>query len=75
MDKVSFADINYIISQAMSNATATMRFPGMQNNSDIRKLSTNLIPFPRLHFITQGQAPLIARDSSKYVKMDEQELT
>jgi hypothetical protein len=29
MKTASFADINYIISQAMSNATATMRFPGM----------------------------------------------
>lgn len=48
----SFADINYLISQSMSNATASMRFPGISNNSDIRKLSTNLIPFPRLHFIT-----------------------
>lgn len=52
-----------------------MRFPGMQNNADIRKLTTNLIPFPRLHFITQGQAPLVARATSKYVKIDENELT
>lgn len=61
VDKPSFADANYLISQAMSNATASMRFPGVQNNSDIRKLCTNLIPFPRMHFIVQGQAPLLAR--------------
>ena len=48
----SFADANYIISQGMSASTATMRFPGAANNSDIRKLCTNLIPFPRLHFIS-----------------------
>ncbi len=75
MKEVSFADINYLIAQAMSNATATMRFPGMQNNSDIRKICTNLIPFPRLHLITQGQAPLVARGTSKYITMDEKELT
>ena len=75
MKEVSFADINYLVAQAMSNATATMRFPGMQNNSDIRKLCTNLIPFPILHLITQGQAPLIARGVSKYITLDEGELT
>jgi len=47
----SFADINYLISQSMSSSTATMRFPG-SNNSDIRKICTNLIPFPRIHFIS-----------------------
>ncbi|TNV80488.1 hypothetical protein FGO68_gene9513 [Halteria grandinella] len=71
----TFADVNYLISQSMSNITASLRFPGVANNSDLRKLSTNLIPFPRLHFITQGQAPLVARASSAYVTLDERELT
>jgi tubulin beta len=52
-----------------------MRFPGISNNSDIRKLSTNLIPFPRVHFITQGQAPLVARASTSYITLDEKQLT
>jgi tubulin beta len=67
----SFADINHIISQAMANDTATMRFPGAENNADLRKLCTNLIPFPRLHFLMQGQAPLISRAQTKYIKMSE----
>jgi len=51
MKHTSFGDINHIIAQVMSNTTASLRFPGFQNNCDIRKLSTNLIPFPRLHFL------------------------
>lgn len=70
----SFGDINYLICQAMSSSTATMRFPGASNNSDLRKLCTNLIPFPRLHFIAQAQAPLMARDASKYEKIQESEI-
>jgi tubulin beta len=50
----SFADVNYLICQAMSQSTATMRFPGASNNSDWRKLCTNLVPFSRLHFIAQA---------------------
>jgi len=48
----SFSDVNHLISQVMSNATASLRFPGFENNCDIRKLSTNLVPFPRLHFLS-----------------------
>jgi tubulin beta len=48
----SFADVNQIVALAMSNATASLRFPGISNNSDIRKLCNNLVPFPRLHFLT-----------------------
>jgi len=66
MKQPSFGDINHIIAQVMSNTTASLRFPGFQNNCDIRKLSTNLIPFPRLHFLMQGQAPLIRPDESKF---------
>jgi tubulin beta len=52
LEHPSYGDINSIIAQAMSDSTASLRFPGVLNNCDIRKLTTNLIPFPRLHFIT-----------------------
>lgn len=66
MKHASLGDLNHIIAQVMSNTTASLRFPGFQNNCDIRKLSTNLIPFPRLHFLMQAQAPLIRKDESKF---------
>lgn len=69
MKSPSFGDLNHIVAQVMSNTTASLRFPGFQNNCDIRKLSTNLIPFPRLHFIMQSQAPLIGMNESKFEKM------
>ena len=59
----------------MSNTTASVRFPGYENNTDIRKLCTNLVPFPRLHFLMQGQAPLVSRSCSSYMKMDVPEIT
>uniref|UniRef100_A0A1I8G8M0 Tubulin domain-containing protein n=1 Tax=Macrostomum lignano TaxID=282301 RepID=A0A1I8G8M0_9PLAT len=37
--------------------TACVRFPGQQN-SDWRGVTANLVPFPRLHFLTLSQAPL-----------------
>lgn len=61
-----FKDINHVIAQVMSNTTASLRFPGFQNNCDIRKLSTGLIPFPRLHFLLQAQAPLLSANDAKF---------
>jgi len=69
MKQPSFSDINHIVAQVMSNTTASSRFPGFQNNCDIRKLTTNLIPFPRLHFLMQAQAPLVRPDDAKFEQL------
>jgi len=53
----SYRDLNALISCAMSNTTCTTRFPGSLN-SDMRKIATNLIPFPRLHFFTPSFSPI-----------------
>jgi tubulin beta len=65
----SFRDINHVIAQVMSNTTSTLRFQGCDNNSDIRKLATNLVPFPRVHFLLQAQAPLVGLANSKWEKL------
>jgi len=59
----------------MSNTTCTLRFHGCDNNSDIRKLSTNLVPFPRIHFLLQAQAPLVGLANSKWDKLGIPEMT
>ncbi|KAB8215972.1 hypothetical protein BDV33DRAFT_227295 [Aspergillus novoparasiticus] len=53
----SHEDLNRLIAQAMSGVTACFRFPG-QLNSDLRKLTTTMVPSPRLHFFTLGVSPL-----------------
>lgn len=61
----SYADLNGIISYAMSGCSTTLRFPG-QLNSDLRKLGVNMVPFPRLHFFTCSFAPLVSSGSRAY---------
>jgi len=58
----TYGDLNYLVSTTMSGITSSLRFPG-QLNSDLRKLAVNLIPFPRLHFLLIGFAPLTSRGS------------
>jgi len=70
----TYADLNHLVSTAMSGTTCCLRFPG-QLNSDLRKLAVNLIPFPRLHFFMIGIAPLTSKGTSNYSAMSVPELT
>ncbi|KAH8828784.1 beta tubulin [Flagelloscypha sp. PMI_526] len=54
-----YSDLNSLISQVMAGVTTFFRFPSQNSlNSDLRRLSVNMIPFPRLHFLETGLAPL-----------------
>merc|ERR1712118_477910 len=53
----TYGDLNHLVSAGLSGITCSIRFPG-QLNCDLRKLGTNMVPFPRLHFFMNGFAPL-----------------
>ncbi|KAE8309993.1 Tubulin/FtsZ, GTPase domain-containing protein [Aspergillus transmontanensis] len=61
----SHEDLNRLIAQAMSGVTACFRFPGLLN-SDLRKLTTTMVPLPRLHFFTLGVSPLCRSASESF---------
>lgn len=60
-DKIqpTYHQANIIWADILSDITSSMRFPA-QSRADLRKLSLNLVPFPRAHFVTPGTAPLSA---------------
>ncbi|KAJ1959475.1 Tubulin beta chain (Beta tubulin) [Dipsacomyces acuminosporus] len=58
-------DLNSLVSKVMAGVTTSLRFPG-QLNADLRKLAVNMIPFPRLHFLLSGIAPLTASQIKSY---------
>ena len=59
IDKPKYADMNYPIGQVMSTATTPFRYPTQYEYcGTMKRMYLNLIPFPRLHFMTLGQAPL-----------------
>ncbi|GAA6004198.1 tubulin beta chain [Rhodotorula paludigena] len=70
----TYPDLNNLIAKVMSGITTPLRFPG-QLNSDLRKLATNLIPFPRLHFLTTSYAPLASASAQSYQKLSVPDLT
>lgn len=62
---VNFSFINKLVKRAMLETTSSLRFGGF-NNAGVRKLLTNLCPFPRLHFLTTTLAPISNKMDSTY---------
>jgi len=57
--KPSYDNLNRIIAKVVSSMTAALRFDG-ELNVDMNEFQTNLVPFPRLHFMTTSLAPVIS---------------
>merc|ERR1711923_289866 len=55
----SYDTLNRMIAKAGSSMTASLRFEG-ELNVDLNEFQTNLVPFPRLHFMTTSLAPVIS---------------
>lgn len=70
----TYGDLNHLVSATMSGVTTCLRFPG-QLNADLRKLGTNLVPFPRLHFFIPGFSPLSSRGVQAYRSHSVHDLT
>merc|ERR1711970_733285 len=61
MGRPNYANLNRVIAKVVSSMTAAIRFTG-ELNVDMNEFQTNLVPFPRLHFMTTSTAPIISKD-------------
>ncbi|CAN9509987.1 unnamed protein product [Ophioblennius macclurei] len=61
----TYRDLNHLVSTTMSGVTTCLRFPGLPN-ADLRRLTVNMVPYPRLHFFMPGLAPLTSRYSQQH---------
>ena len=74
LTKPTYDDLNHLVSAAMSGVTTCLRFPG-HLNVDLYKLALNMVPFPRLHFLVPGLAPLTSPSSQQHHILTVPELT
>ena len=49
--------MNALVAQSILNITSSARFPGSLN-VDLNEISMNLVPFPRMHYLTTCLSPL-----------------
>jgi tubulin epsilon len=52
-----FDAMNNIAAHLLTSLTSSMRFPGALN-VDLNEITTNLVPYPRLHFLMPSLSPL-----------------
>jgi len=71
----SYDNLNRLITKTISSMTASLRFDG-QLNVDLAEFQTNLVPFPRLHFMISSMAPIMTPEKMKtYSKKDVRGIT
>jgi len=58
MQTLSYMSLNQVIAKVISSMTAALRFTG-ELNVDMNEFQTNLVPFPRLHFMTTSLSPIL----------------
>ena len=56
----SYENLNRLVCKVISSMTASLRFEG-EMNVDLNEFQTNLVPFPRLHFMLTAMAPILTQ--------------
>lgn len=74
IEQPTFTNLNRLIAQVISSLTASLRFDGALN-VDVTEFQTNLVPYPRIHFMLCSYAPVIPAEKAYYEQLNVSELT
>ncbi len=72
--KPTYTNLNRLIAQVISSLTASLRFDGALN-VDITEFQTNLVPYPRIHFMLTSYAPVISSNKAFHESLSVAEIT
>ena len=74
IQRPTYTNLNRLIAQIVSSITASLRFDGALN-VDINEFQTNLVPFPRIHFLLTSYAPTISAEKAYHEQLTVAEIT
>ena len=74
----SFENLNRVMNKSIATITAPLRFdPDDDNciNTNLHQYVSNMVPFPRLHFMTTSMSMIYHKYKSTCYRLDLQEIT
>ncbi|KAH9301234.1 hypothetical protein KI387_012817 [Taxus chinensis] len=74
IERPSYKNLNRLVSQVISSITSSLRFQGALN-VDITEFQTNLVPFPRIHFMLSSYAPVVSKERVYHEALTVKEIT
>ncbi|KAF4043646.1 Tubulin C-terminal domain [Phytophthora infestans] len=74
VERPSYTNLNRLIAQVISSLTTSLRFDGSLN-VDITEFQTNLVPYPRIHFMLSSYAPVISAEKAYHEQLSVAEIT
>jgi len=74
IERPTYTNLNRLIAQVISSLTASLRFDGALN-VDVTEFQTNLVPYPRIHFMLSSYAPVISAEKAYHEQLSVAEIT
>jgi len=74
LKRPDYDTLNRMIAKSVSSMTASLRFAG-ELNVDLNEFQTNLVPFPRLHFMITSMAPITTKKKKETANTETDEIT
>jgi len=74
IQRPTYTNINRMMAQVISSLTASLRYEGALN-VDFNEFQTNLVPYPRIHFMLTSYAPMVSAEKAYHEQIKVSEIT